>query len=85
MSIQAERAAQASPAYNDGLRAAARLAAVDPAGRSFSVFWDGKAVTVRGPDGIAPPNGVVICIAQRWDANAVQLRFAGARSEWVRI
>jgi hypothetical protein len=28
---------------------------------------------------------VVIAIAQRWDAKTVQLRFSGARSEWVKI
>jgi hypothetical protein len=85
VSIEAERAAQKCPAYNDGLRSAARLAAADPAGRSYNVFWDGKAVSVRAPDGVPPQNGIVVCIAQKWDANTVQLRFAGARSEWVKI
>jgi hypothetical protein len=85
MSIEAERAAQKCPAYNDGLRSAARLAAVDPAGRSYSVSWDGRTIFVRAPDGVLPPNSTVVCIAQRWDADTVQLRFAGARSEWVKI
>jgi hypothetical protein len=32
-----------------------------------------------------PEGAEMHCIAQRWDAETVQLRFDGARSEWVRI
>ena len=85
MSIDAERAAQAHPSYDDGLRNAARLAGADPAGKSYTVYFDGSAIFVRPPGATAPANSQVVCIAQKWDANTVQLRFAGARSEWVKI
>jgi hypothetical protein len=85
MSVFKEREAQAHPAYNDGLKQAAKLAGLDSTGKSYTVYWDGKAVYVQAPGTEAPPNSHVVCIAQKWDMSTVQLRFAGARSEWVRI
>lgn len=32
-----------------------------------------------------PQGPTVVCIAQRWDENTVQLRFSGARSEFRKI
>jgi hypothetical protein len=78
-----ERAAMAHPGYDDALRQAAKLAGL-AGGISYAVHWDGKALYVRAP-GQSPPNSHVVCIAQKWDVSTVQLRFSGARSEWVRI
>jgi hypothetical protein len=80
MSIQAERAAQDSPAYDSSLRHAAKRAA---AGVEQAVYWDGKMIYVRPCGDAAPANATVVCIAQKWNDHTVQLRFAGARSEWV--
>ena len=82
MSIEAERAAQAHPSYDDGLRNAARHAAE---GTETAVYWDGMAIFVRSVYAPKVAGATVVCIAQKWDENTVQLRFAGARSEWVRI
>jgi hypothetical protein len=75
--------AEEHPAYDDGLRNAARMAGADPAGKSYTVYWDGFAIFVRPPGAEAPANARVVCIAQKWDSRTVQLRFDGARSEWV--
>lgn len=81
MSIQAEKQAQDHPAYNDALRNAAERAAK---GWETVVWWDGMALFVRNVDAKKPPNAVSVCFAQKWDDNTVQLRFSGARSEWVK-
>jgi hypothetical protein len=80
MSIQAERQAQDHPAYDDALRQAVRLAA---AGDQAAVYWNNTGLIVRPCADDKPVNAIVVCIAQRWNAQTVQLRFAGARSEWV--
>jgi len=82
MSIEAERAAQAHRGYDDALRCAVKMAAE---GHEASVYWNGVELFVRSSYAPKPPNVEVICIAQQWDERTVQLRFAGARSEWVRV
>ena len=71
------------PAYGDSLRTAVRRARSNP-GDCFSVYWDGTAIYVRASEAVPPPASKIVCIAQVWDANTVQLRFADARSEFVK-
>jgi hypothetical protein len=75
----------AHPAFNDAMRTAVRKVAehVDY-DHNYVVYFDGKAAFVREAGSEAPPNSEVICIAQRWNGDTIQLRFAGARSEWVK-
>jgi len=77
-----ERAAEQHPAYKDGLQQAIRMAAE---GTETEVCWDGTAIYVRSVYAPMVAGATVVCIAQKWDEHTVQLRFAGARSEWVRI
>jgi hypothetical protein len=82
--------AAAHPAYNGGVRYAAERAMRDK-GACFSVYWDGEAIYVRASEAIKPENSKLVCIAQYWGeqetahgkTHTVQLRFDGARSEWV--
>jgi hypothetical protein len=67
-------------AYDDAMRQAVRLAA---SGTEAAVYVDGDKMVVCAADE-RPHQFTPLCIAQRWDANTVQLRFAGARSEWVK-
>ena len=71
----------AHPSYNDAVRNAARRARADSA--CYSVYWDGTAIYVRASEAARPPAAKLVCIAQVWNADTVQLRFDGARSEWV--
>ena len=73
----------AHPAYGDAIQNSARQA--HASNECFSIFWDGFSIYVRNSHAIPPPNSKVICIAQRWDNNTVQLRFAGVRAEWARL
>jgi hypothetical protein len=79
-----EAQAAAHPAYNDSLRTATRRAAESP-GACFTVYFDGAAIYVRTSEAAAPPHAMRVCIVQRWDDKTVQLRFTGARSEWVKL
>lgn len=82
MSRRDEQQAYAHPAYDDAVRKATAGAAK---GEQHSVYWDGTAIYVRPSAQLPPPpNATCICVADRWDDNTVQLRFAGARSEWVK-
>ncbi len=69
-------------AYDDAIRKAADRAYRSP-GDCFSVWYDGQAVYVRASEAMRPPNSILVCIAQQWDDKTVQLRFTGARSEWI--
>jgi len=80
MSLFNEHAAEKHPAYNDALRQAIKLAA---AGTEAAVYWDTKGVMVRDAHAPRPDGAQVVCIAQRWNEQTIQLRFSGARSEWV--
>ena len=82
MSIFNEHEAEKHPAYNDSLLQAVNMAA---AGTESTVYWDGKAVYVRSAYAPKVAHAVIVCVAQLWDDKTVQLRFAGARSEWVAI
>ena len=70
------------PAYDDFVRTAAERAFAQP-GECYSVYYDGEAIFVRNSVVARPPNAKLVCIAQKWDNATVQLRFDGARSEWV--
>ena len=70
------------PSYNDSIRNAARRA-FENKGDCFSVYYDGEAVYVRASEAAKPGNSKLICIAQHWSENRVQLRFNGAWSEWI--
>ena len=73
------------PGYEKAVAHAVKRAGTEP-GRCFSVYYDGEAVIVRGPEPApAMPNAKLVCIAQKWDEKTVQLRFDGARSEWRAI
>jgi hypothetical protein len=82
MTIRDEKQAQEHPAYDDALRQAVRLAAD---GMEAAVYWDGVKVHVNTVYAPKPADAATVCIAQKWDDKTVQLRFAGARSEWVKI
>jgi len=70
-------------AYNSGLARAVERAAQEDA--CMSLYYDGAAIFVRDSKAAAPPQSILVCIAQRWDEATVQLRFSGARSEWVKV
>ena len=72
------------PAYDTAAMHAAVRASQNP-GACFSVYYDGEAVYVRASEAAPPPNAKRICIAQKWDDKTVQLRFDGARSEWMHV
>lgn len=85
---RAVKRAQEHKAYNDGLKRAVERAASHPVADAacFSLYFDGEAIFVRASEAAPPPNAQLILIAQRWDTNTVQVRFAGSvHSEWVRI
>lgn len=69
------------PAYDGGVNNAVRRAFSSP-GDCFSVYFDGKAIFVCASEAAAPKDADLVCIAQRWDVDTVQLRFPGAYSEW---
>jgi hypothetical protein len=69
---------------DDATRWAVRRASDFP-GKAFRVFSVGRVYGVLGPDATMPEGAKLECIAQRWDDKTVQLRYRGARSEWVRI
>lgn len=77
-----ENAAEKHPAYNDSLQAAIKMAAE---GTEASIYYDGTAIFVRSAYAPKVANADIVCVAQLWDDKTVQLRFAGARSEWVKI
>ena len=77
-----DHAAFGHAAYNAGVRRAAERAFADK-GACFSVYYDGAAIFVRASEAAPPPDSKRICIAQYWSDRTVQLRFDGARSEWV--
>jgi hypothetical protein len=70
------------PSYDSSIHSAADRAFRNP-GDCFSVYFDGEAIFVRASEAAPPLNSKRICIAQRWNDKTVQLRFAGARSEWI--
>lgn len=80
MSMFNKHPAEESKAYDDALKQAARAAAK---GVQQTVYWDGEKIYVRPCGDPAPEKSEVVCIAQKWNQYTVQLRFAGARSEWV--
>ena len=86
MSIEAERAAQAHPPTTTGCATPPGLTPRRAPSYCGVLGWHGH---LRAPARrvYAPKvaGATVVCIAQKWDENTVQLRFAGARSEWVRI
>jgi len=82
------------PGYNDALRQAAqraydaRMESTSSKGfypPCFSVYFDGTAMYVRDSVAAKPENAELVCIAQFFTEGTVQLRFNGARSEWVKF
>ena len=82
------------PAYNSSLQCAARRAWENrEEGHTetgyyppcFTVYFakDGKTIYVRDSKAAPPPNAKTVCIAQHFTGGTVQLRFDGARSQWV--
>ena len=70
------------PAFNDAVRHAVRLASEHrPA--CFSIYFDGFAIFVRASGEPQPPKSKLICIAQHWSDDQIQLRYDGAVSEWI--
>jgi hypothetical protein len=67
--------------YDSMLNVAAQYA-LDNKGRCYSVLWDGKSFSVRASERDGIENLKVVCIAQHWAGDEVQLRFTGAYSEW---
>jgi kynureninase len=70
-----------SQLINDAIRHAVARAAHE----ETIVYLDGPRAIVKPANEPAPENGAVYCIAQRWNQNTVQLRFEGAKSEWVQV
>jgi hypothetical protein len=71
---------------NDARDAALQYAA-QRARRTNSTVWvyvHSSEYFVRTHDEGAPPGAAVFAIASPWDATTIQLRFGGARSEWVK-
>jgi hypothetical protein len=75
---------RAHPYYERSINHAAERA-FDSKGACFTVWWDGDSVYVRASEAAGPKNGKLVCIAQHWADDTVQLRFTGARSEWRHV
>lgn len=74
---------------DDATRYAARRARREP-GQCFTVYRTPHLVYewtfyVRNSKDAAPDGASVLCIAQHWSGDTVQLRYRGARSEWLHI
>lgn len=71
----------------DAERYAAELAGRFPVSASkCAVVWlTDREAFVRMSGEPEPEGARLHCVAQRWDAETVQIRSDGARSEWVRI
>jgi hypothetical protein len=57
--------------------------AIREPGESFTVWRGLSLYYVRPSKAEKPPAADLVCIAQQWDKKTVQLRYAGARSEFV--
>lgn len=68
-------------AERQAVRMAARHAVADAV--AAVVYLDRDQVLVRLGSEPAPGGAVVHCVAQRWDRDQVQVRRAGAVSDWV--
>lgn len=69
------------PHYDSSIRRAAERAFADN-GACFSVYFDGKDIIVQTSEAAPPKDATLVCIAQHWAGDSVQLRFRGAHSEW---
>lgn len=55
-------------------------------GACFSVYLDDNGTYyVRASEAVRPASVKLICIAQYWGDETVQVRYDGARSEWRRF
>ena len=70
---------------DDAERYAAELAGRFPvsASKCAAVWLTDREAFVRVWGEPKPDNARLHCIAQRWDAETVQLRFDGGQSQWV--
>jgi hypothetical protein len=69
----------------DAVRYAVSVAARYPvsAGKSAIVYWDAGSAEVRLDSEDAPKGAAIYAVAQRWDDSTIQVRYDGARSEFV--
>jgi hypothetical protein len=72
------------PHYGASVRRAAERAYNEP-GECYSIYYDGTDIIVQNSAAAKPQDAKLVCIAQKWDDKTVQLRFTGARSEWVNV
>ena len=70
-------------AYNDAVRYAVRRCA--RANIEIYVCALNHAYFVLDVGATLPEGVKKVCIAQKWDKNTVQLRFDGARSEFIKV
>jgi len=84
MSPLREAQARLHPAYLGSLHTAACRAVVHR-NDSFAVYMDGEAIFVQNADAPPPTNVALVCTAKHWDGITVQVRFGGARSEWIDV
>lgn len=75
--------AEEHPAWAKSLQSAIRRARVQKPD-TVAIYFDGENVFVRMAKAAPPANARVVCMAQQWDDDTVQLRFEGARSEWIK-
>lgn len=70
---------------SDAVRYAVSVAARYPvsAGKSAVVYWDAGSAEVRLDSEDAPKGATIYAVAQRWDDSTIQVRYDGARSEFV--
>lgn len=84
MSPLREAQARLHPAYLGSLHTAACRAVVHR-NDSFAVYMDGEAIFVQNADAPPPTNAALVCTAKHWHGITVQVRFGGARSEWIDV
>jgi hypothetical protein len=53
--------------------------------RCFTVYQLAGTFYVARSDEPKPQDATIHCTAQHWSHDTVQLRFAGARSEWIKF
>jgi hypothetical protein len=77
------------PAYDDAVAHAVQRAArhdiADYRNGCYVVWQRGQEMFVQPSGQPAPEGAKMVCMAQRWDAERVQLRFDGAYSEWRNV
>ena len=52
---------------------------------TLRIYWDGEDIFVRISTAVPPPNSKLVCIAQHWSGDVVQVRYERAQSMWVTV